>query len=87
MFLSEIFKEIMVCQHKYEVTAVVASECALGAQLSLGAIVNNIWRWTVREALITCPACSAGNAVDHDVNAFSGSRPNDGSSISAREPC
>ena len=38
----------MVCeQHRYEVAVVVASECALGVPLSLGAVVNNIWRWTV----------------------------------------
>ena len=37
----------MVCEHKYEVAVVVASECAVGAPLSLGAVVNNAWRWTV----------------------------------------
>ena len=37
----------MVCEHKYEVAVVVASECALGVPLRLGAVANNIWRWTV----------------------------------------
>ena len=36
-----------VCEHKYEVSVVVASECALGVPLSLGAVVGKVWRWTV----------------------------------------
>ena len=36
-----------MCEHRYEVAVVVANECTLGASLSLGAVVDNIWRWTV----------------------------------------
>jgi len=42
----------MGCEHKYEVAVVVASECALGVPLSLGAVVNNIWRWTVVDPML-----------------------------------
>ena len=38
---------IMECNHKYELPVVLTTECSHGAPLSLGAVVNDIWRWTV----------------------------------------
>ena len=50
-----------VCEHKYEVAVVVASECALGAPLSLGAVVNKVWRWTVTLILMSRITSIAGS--------------------------
>ena len=38
---------IMECNHKYELAVVLTTECSHGTPLSLGTVVNDIWRWTV----------------------------------------